>query len=548
MVLDAIQAIDFIRQNQSVPKWIMAGRTMKTDLEALVNGKGFHEMLIHAIEHLESSERTIARRKYSRNIVDFYERLFLPIDNVYSAAGGSKHFEQIQSKVVLKSFLQAISNIRDNKSLSKWLEINWMKRYHTDPNGVIFKEYSTTDDNTSCWPTYKGIHAIRTYKSAGHSLEVILFEPIDYKKTEESDPVKVWRLVDDITDWRIRQDGETYTIITSEQDFPFTTFEHPFGKVPGIVNSDIMDIDENVRISPLFPIIALSKEYASDQSFLSIYKPQKGSPKHWRYRAACQTCKGAKKIGETECKSCDGKGWQKSSDVTDMITLQTPNTKDSPDITPPFGYVSPDIETVDMFVSEQTRLNDISHRTMWGVADVSIPQKTATGVMMDLQPQINKLNKYSSTAEWVEWFFSDLTLKFIDPISDADISINLGRDYILQSAEMITDRYHKQKDAGDNITILDRTFNELLTAKHQNDPQTLRVALIKAGVEPYLHYTLKEVNELFDVVEAQKKVLFRDFWEEVDKANLDKDKVKSEFNTWVTKELTKFVPKPEPIV
>ena len=62
---------------------------------------------------------------------------------------------------------------------------------------------------------------------------------------------------------------------------------------------------------------------------------------------------------------------------------------------------------------------------------------------------------------------------------------------------------------------MDRKLSEYLTSKYKNDPVTLRIQLIKKDLEPFVHYTVDLVREVFGDEEAQKKMLFGDWWEEV---------------------------------
>jgi len=502
MILTEEQAIQIVKDNQTVCKSIKKARDYNKELSALINGDGFAEELINRIEHIESEDKAKARLKYARNIQDYFSRLLSPIQNIFSSAGGIVKFN-IPNEIQYKEFLDTISNIRDGKSLSKYIQDYWVNLYHSDPNGLIFIEYST-DEGLEIKPTYKNINCIRNYEPNGQICEWVLFEP----ETEENG-TKEWRLVDDLTDWTIYQSGELFQVSTDE------TFIHPFGEVPAIIISDIIDIKNKIRLSPFDAIIGLSKEYARDQSIKTIYKFLNGFPTHWRYVTQCRSCQGTGKKDNKSCPDCDGHGYYKKKDVTDMVTLPIPSNdgvKLAPDIA---GYISPDLETWDQYTKELDILEKIAYNTHWGTNVQNATNETATGRFIDIQPVMNRLNSYADTAEFVEWKITELIANAVLPTKVKNESISLivyGRRFIIDSPDVILENYNKAKRENANITILDRLFNEYLTSKYKNDPSWLREENIKASIEPYLHLSILETSTIFGVQEAKKKNYFQDWW------------------------------------
>ena len=99
---------------------------------------------------------------------------------------------------------------------------------------------------------------------------------------------------------------------------------------------------------------------------------------------------------------------------------------------------------------------------------------------------------------------------------------------------MILQKYQEARAKGDNNVILDRLYNEYLTAKHGNDPQWLRMELLKSEVEPYLHVSLEHVNAMFGTEEARKKALFPKWWKSLDEIATDMtaEQLMEQFATW----------------
>lgn len=517
-------AIEFVKSHAvKNPAYIDTARKQEVELSALIEGKGFKKELINNIEHLESKKKAEAREKYSRSIKDLYERLLLPISNVFSATGGKKSYT-IDNPEQAKAFIKTISNIRDGKSIESYVEEIWMPLYHTDPNGVIFMEYTTTPKIT-VYPTYKSIHNIRAYVPKGQLVEVILFEPVDME-----DNVKMWRLVDDEVDYRIMQSGNSFSIIEDK------TFKHPFSEVPAIINSDIVDIKEGVRLSPINKIVEISKEYARDQSIRTIYKFQHGFPLFWKYVTQCKECTGSGKTGDGSCKECDGFGYYKSTDVTDAITLSPP-TKDQPILNPIAGHITPDLDYLDQATKDLDILEFKMQDTHWGTHQEKTNNETATGRFIDIQPLENKLTKYSKTAQFVE---KRITEWVADVVIDGkkegeDVSyIFYGTGYIMETPDRLLERYGKARTEGMNSVILDRMIAEYLTSKYKNDPEWLGLELKKSEVEPYLHLSIEEVSTIFGIEEAQKKVYFQAWWSEniteIKSKQTEVDKIKTMFD------------------
>ena len=92
MILTIEQIQEIILDNQTVDTEILLARKQHKELLALIDGKGFDNELIKTIEHIESSEKAAARKKYSRDIRDVFERLKLPISNVFTSTGGMRKF------------------------------------------------------------------------------------------------------------------------------------------------------------------------------------------------------------------------------------------------------------------------------------------------------------------------------------------------------------------------------------------------------------------------------------------------------------------------
>lgn len=518
MIIDDLQAVELLKKYQKLPHWVHEAREYDVKMNALVNGKNVKELLIK-IEHIEDTKKAIARKKYARGIRDLNDKLLRPIDNIFAATGGTKEYN-IQGEEFKKELLSKVSKIRDNKSLENWLKTYWAKPLlHGQPNGLIFMEWK--DENV--YPTFKSIGSIRYYQQKGQNIDFVIFEPENKKIKEFEDQYKIeipgnkeqnielWRIVDDKMDRRYTRTEAGFI------PFELLTFPNPFKECPGVICSPYYDFNCEHRVSPIHSIVEVEEEYLRDQSIKTIFKFKHGFSIFWRYAIICPTCHGRGKTGTESCKECDGKGYYATKDITDEAVIPIPTSNEQVKIAPDIaGYISPDIEIWTQYNVELKLLRDEMYATHWGSEFIQEENQTATGRFIDVQPVKNKLNDYADISQWVEWQLTEWIAKFINPTipqSKTTSIIIYGRNYLIEAPDEILTRYQDSKTKGDPITILDRLLKEYLTTKFKNDPENLRLNLIKFEIEPYPHYDIPTVKDIFGIREAQRKMMFADWWE-----------------------------------
>jgi hypothetical protein len=527
------QAIKFVKDSTSTPSFIQDARDYYSELKALIDGKGYESLLIK-IDHVESDKKQKSRERYSFSMKDMFSRLFKKIDNVWTATGGSKFYDLEDDEQKLE-LAKAITQVRGGKSIEQWNKDVWMKVLHTDPAGVTFLEYDAEKD-ISPFPTYKSIEKIRNYITNGVNLEVILFEPKTIKRDGDQKDQKTWRLVDDLRDIFIIQTGDEY-LVDEEK-----TFEHPFGQCPALINSDDVDPEDWKRLSPIDPSIDLCKEYLRDKSIKTIYKFLQGFPLFWRYTTQCEDCTGTGKKNNQECGTCDGHGYIGRRDITDTVNLPIPKDNEvvlAPNIA---GWLTPPLDIWQRYDDELKLLEVGINVTHWGtITETEKKSNTATGRMLDVQPIIQTLDSYSSKAEIREKKITDWIANylFIDKNKDQSITtIAYGRDYAILPSSTLLEIYERAKASGDNSTILDRLLDDVLISRYKNDPLALQLERIKSSIDPYIHYTVEQVNDIFGNSEAQKKMLFPEWWDTItvttEKESGIIERLKSEFDEWYT--------------
>lgn len=267
-------------------------------------------------------------------------------------------------------------------------------------------------------------------------------------------------------------------------------------------------------------------------------------PIYWRYIQQCRSCTGIGKTGGKICSDCDGKGELMRKDITDSVRLPIPRENDpmlAPNIA---GYISPDIDTWDRYDKELEILEVLAQNTHWGTHVNNESNETATGRFIDVQPVMNRLNKYADVAEWVEKKITEWLANFWIPTKPKDESISIiayGRNYIMESADTLLKRYEEAKAKGDSTVILDRLLNEWITVKYRNDPQWLRTEIKKLKLEPHVHLTIEQVFEIYGQQAAQRKGLFNEWWKSLTPSDVEKseEQLDKDFDQFIINELEK---------
>lgn len=529
---DEQEVISKIKEFEKTPDWVIKARDYHKKMKALVYGDEFKDLLLK-IEHIEPSKQAIARKRYSRPIKDVNSKILEPINNVYSATGFNKDLKTSESNK--KKLFKELSNVRGGLSLERWLATFWAKDlYIVDPSGLMFLEWK----DEKAWPTYKSIDCVRYYMANGLNVEFVIFEP------KQIDDYKIWRVVDDSKSYTFKEQSDKFTLIDE------LTFEHNFGTCPARINSDKIQLGKDYRLSPIDSIIETEEEFLRDRSILTIYKFKNGFATPYRPRIVCPDCRGTKKQGNEVCSSCDGKGFLNDKDVTDEIIIPIDLTAENPVQLPTnfAGFISPDLEIWNQYNEEAKKMTNEMFETTWGTRETEAKDQTAMSVIINTQPMTTKLNHISEIAESQERAFTEMLANFhLEKDKDERIAIiAYGRNYIIQPPEYLLEQYQKSSEAKDPITVLDRKLREYITSKYKNDPETLRIELLKKQLEPYVHFDVELVQTIYGQKEAQKKGLFTDWWESLKESDKTKTKevLEADRDKWMNNKINQLAQEP----
>lgn len=482
--------------------------------ERIKNAKTEHSkymMHVHGIdvtsyvvqmEGLENDRKIALRKRIARSNKDLFADILRPTDKVFHSKGGSKTYEL--SKGNQEKFQTLLSKTKEGISLPKWIENIWMDKYVTDPNGVILIEHK----DGKAYPTYKSIDGIRDYETTGVNLEYIIFEP--FKDTNGMDFVRVY---DDEGD-KTFQISNTNILIP----VPEFTFDNPFGVVPGVTCSNLIDPISFFKKSPIYEQIELADEYLRENSVKTLFKYHHGFPFFWMYMSACPICKGTTQVNGEECKACHGTGLNTKKDVSDITYVKPPEDKEQPLVAPNLaGYVVPPIESWKQMTDELKLMRDMIYHSHWGVLiNRDVVEKTAFEVAMNTQPMQDRLNQYADSAEIIEGKLTDFLGAFYFGSAYKGSQINYGRNFIIMSPNELMKEYLDDKIKGLGETTLNDKLKKYYNSLYKNDNFKLVIFTKLIHIEPFPHNTIKEVKDLrVPVLDYMMKIYYNDWLNEV---------------------------------
>jgi len=350
-----------------------------------------------------------------------------------------------------------------------------------DPNGLQLLHYKAENDSYYFKP--KKIQEIINYKTTGILLEWVLFEP--YKKTVNEKEILTYWYIDSDKYYQIQI---TEDIVTFAQETKNT-----LGFIPAVVNSTMINTDNYLKESPINKQVDLLDSYLVKNSLKESYQLKHFFPVYWEYQTLCATCNGKKSIGDGEiCPSCGGTGMATiKKDVNDVLILKKPE-EGEPSTTPPAGYVQPDLNTMAEQRTELDWLNEQLTFSHWGATKEKAKNQTATGKWIDTQPVYNRLNSYADITETIH-------SKLLYIWGRANFAtfesgyVRYGRRYMIESPDVIMDRYLKAKEKKVSDITLNLFMEQYYTSEFQNDELLLNYYLKLLNVEPYPHNSIEEV-------------------------------------------------------
>jgi len=489
------------------------------------------------IQGIENEDAVSLRRALANaNTVPDMAQVIRPMDKVFTAKGGAKHyfFSNENNELIFRNNI--LGNAWNGQSLNDWMQEVWKEKVNIDPFGLAFIEVSNkVADQTNL--TYKSVYDIYDIEYLNTTnIEYVIFQPELLEKG-----IKKYRVVDDAFDYTVMQDGENFTIVEDE------TYPNYFGIVPAVILSNNTDkVLNKTKTTWVWESMIPADDKLLDATIHKLYKIIQGKPYVWEYERACNACvKGYKDNGE-KCDICGGSGQAKNRSVTDIFIVPIPQEGEQP-ITPPVGYIQPDIKTWKQQEETLEMLGVRMFTATWSGASFVEKTKTNTTafeVSVKKDPENNKLSRVSSNAELVEQAITDMLGSFHYPDTYEGSIIRYGKRFSIMDSSDLWEIYKSAVQSEAPPETLNQILTEYYYTLYENNNQELKRALNILSTKPFFHYNPKQVKEFEPLKIDYFKYLYYDqFLVNYEKTKMIHDssieEIQEALNTFAEEKLSK---------
>lgn len=526
-------SVTSILRDRPNKKYVQEVKDYTWKLTMHMTGKGL-DKAIKKFDYYESSRLLLLRQQYSPSNEDFFARLHRPVDKIFSAKGGSVNYILPDGKK--KEFIGKLQDVRYGYSLRKWVETFWMPALFYDPMGIVLMEI---EDGT-CYPTYKSAECIHEMpKPKGRHFDWLIFNVDKNGNTIYDDVNKslisnggYYRVIDDESDRLIKWDGGVATVIEEQ------SYENYFGKVPAVTIGNQWDAIHDRFASPDDAIIPIADQHLRSRSVLVMFELHHGFPLNWQYASACPTCNGTTKVTGDICPSCNGTGKDSKKDVSKMVLLPFPTSKDQPIIDKPGGSVDAPIDSwQEMKLTIEQQYKE-AHYCSWGTHQIEdSSHETATGRFIDVQPVNDRLAKFSDAAEWMEMWITDMMGEFYYGEAYGGSEINLGRRYLIETPDAISNKLQKAIKDKMAYSYLKNMYFQWVDSEYSGDEMMRLKLTMEFKLDPAPFMSIPEAKQAFISERDYQRKLYYGEWLETLPENwyiLHKfDTLKTMFDEWV---------------
>jgi len=494
------------KSSEPVDTWITQAREDHRVLKVHFYGEGKDEHL-KKIEGLEGTTEFEIRKRYSMSNQWLIEGWLRPFDNVFSAKGKTIDID-IPTEGAKTAFTKLIKDVKGGLTLDAYLKSIWKDNLIADPNGLIFLEVKGGFDdhpaNGRGYLTQKSINHIRKMKLHGTRPEYVMFEAdvkiSDVKEEDGNQIDKGYTLhwfVDDAYYYRLKVWAES-----EKKSEVVDKIVNSFGYVPAISNSNIVDTNRGFKISPIQKQVELLDKYLRNSSVHELFLAKHGFPVFWAYGNVTDTCNNCSGTGNSKdedgqirgkCGNCKGQGYTYRKDVSDVVLLNPPKSKDAPVIAPNVaGYNGPKREVSEDQRAEEEWTKNNLYFSFWGTTMEKGTNETATGRFIDIQPVRNRSDDF---ADLVDEVGTDVLKMFGDlyaPLSFKGASYAVGRRFIIETPDQIWQKYLNAKKEGASELVLNQLLAQYFETEYQTNDM-LRDYFIKVALlDPMPHSTISE--------------------------------------------------------
>ncbi len=478
------------------------------------------------IEQYENATQLNLRKRFYISTKHIIGDLQRPADNIWSAIGGSFNFTGSDAQKT--TFMEQLGKVNKGLPLSNYIREDYFDAIYDNPAGGTFISWDKAGEFIQVHQI--GIESIREYQPFGNGVKWILFEPeiigkVDKKEGTSTPEIKIYLYLDD----------KNKVILTEKAgNITAKRTKNPFGFVPFVLNTTVKG-KPNMKIKadamgthqdkPVIPLSVMDNEMQLMDSYLrknstkELHEFLHAYPEFWKYAYECPECKGAGDFPQTDgktlpCSRCTGTGRiLDKKDVTNFTILLPPDTdRGETNIAPPSGYVVPPIAIVqEMRVELDYKLNEI-HKSHWGTpftteARAAGEPETATGRLIDIQPTISRLDKYTDQIETAHNAIMKAVIRILFPATGDKVTAfkSYGRGFIVETGIISLERYTDAREAGLSDTLLFQLLFSYYATQFRSDEMKFLTMTKLANVEPFVHSTNDEVQDLEGIHPDDKK-------------------------------------------
>lgn len=337
--------------------------------------------------------------------------------------------------------------------------------------------------------------------------------------------VKDFWVWDDAFCYRVQHTQGNYTRLSAED------FAHELGYVPACPVTTILPDERRpvLRSSFLAKSLPLANVYLRDFCNHELGKARFVHPKPWSYGVKCEasatnaddvaaTCDSGYHHfpgGRVKCWKCKGQGRYIPYGRDEGYILEVPNAGEVA-ITPPAGYVVPDLESL-KYLGDELKANEAKIEKAvlgkGGILDMQTRTETALGKTLDLGPLEARLVAVSSDWEAAAKFVLDTMATYRYREQFRRSSVNAGRRYMVFGASIMEAEYAAAKKAGMDPAGLYSYLENIIYAKYANDPMELQRNLLKLHLTPAPTSTVQEAraNGILNARDLVLKEYLNDF-------------------------------------
>ncbi|MBG8556170.1 hypothetical protein [Hymenobacter guriensis] len=427
------------------------------------------------------------------------------------AAPGTNYYFEFSDPTLQEDFDAYLKdNRRTGQTFFQSFNPTWFKQAQVGFQGVFLVDLPVmTDANAEELlqdrprPFYRYVASsdIHDIEVNGNRVEYLI---LWQQTTADTKDFWVW---DDSSCYRVRHQQGEYIRLTAEDT------QHELGYVPAYPVTAIQPDERRpvLRSSFLAKSLPLANVYLRDFCNHELGKARFANPKPWSYGVKCDhtpppvegyraTCDAGwlhyPGIGKQKCPRCKGMGRYIPYGRDEGYILEVPEKGDEP-ITPPAGYVIPDLKSLKYIGDELVKNEAKIEKAVLGkegILAMQSRQETALGKTIDLGPMEARLSLVADN--WIECQKFVLNTFAVYRYREQFLrsSCNAGRRWTLLGAAQLEADFAAAKKAGLDESILYSYLEDIIYTKYANDPMELQRNLLKLELTPFPTCTVEQAR------------------------------------------------------